>query len=192
MFFDRNRWWLRHIVGATAITIAVGRVGIASAEAASPLLDRESQETRPPTSTLIRSDRILEELDRRVRVRGIATTEASTPSVSFNNIRFRFASAELTAKARAQVRDIADAFMDERLRHEHFIIIGHTDAAGPAAFNAELSERRARAVRLSLERLGIATERIRVRGMGEAQLLPDVPDDDARQRRVEIQLVDPQ
>ncbi len=174
----------------TLFAIATLQGGIACAEAVADLPDRESKETQSPTSTLIRSDRILEGLDRRFRVRGISATEASTPSVSFNNIRFRFASAELTAEARAQVRELADAFMDERLRHEHFVVIGHTDAAGPAAFNADLSERRALAVRRSLERLGIAAERVRVRGMGEAQLLPDMPDDDPRQRRVEIRLVD--
>ncbi|PRC93014.1 OmpA family protein [Solimicrobium silvestre] len=72
------------------------------------------------------------------------------------------------------------------------LIEGFTDSTGTAPYNQELSERRAKAVRSALQDMGIAAERIAIRGYG--QDFPVASNDTAgnRQmnRRVEIVLSD--
>lgn len=67
-------------------------------------------------------------------------------------------------------------------------IAGHTDTAGPAAYNQRLSERRAAAVASYLERKGVSRDRMTVRGYGETRLAVQTPDNtrEPRNRRVEI------
>ena len=68
------------------------------------------------------------------------------------------------------------------------LVIGHTDAVGPAAYNRQLSTERADAVREALATYGIASSRIRAGGRGEAEPRADNDTVDGRQanRRVEI------
>ena len=72
------------------------------------------------------------------------------------------------------------------------LIEGFTDSTGTAAHNQELSERRASAVRNALQELGVARERVAIRGYGEAY--PVAANDTAQNRqlnrRVEIVLSD--
>ncbi len=67
-------------------------------------------------------------------------------------------------------------------------VSGHTDTAGPAAYNQRLSERRAKAVADYLERKGVSRDRMTVRGYGETRLAVPTPDNtrEPRNRRVEI------
>jgi outer membrane protein OmpA-like peptidoglycan-associated protein len=72
------------------------------------------------------------------------------------------------------------------------LVEGFTDSTGTAAHNQALSERRATAVRDALLELGVARERVAVRGYGEA--FPIAANDTAQNRqlnrRVEIVLSD--
>lgn len=72
------------------------------------------------------------------------------------------------------------------------LIEGFTDSTGTAAHNQDLSERRATAVRGALQELGVARERVAIRGYGEAY--PIAANDTAQNRqlnrRVEIVLSD--
>jgi outer membrane protein OmpA-like peptidoglycan-associated protein len=65
---------------------------------------------------------------------------------------------------------------------------GHADRSGPADFNQELSERRARGIARLLEQRGISPDRVRVRGFGASHPVDDGAGDEARRRnrRVEI------
>ncbi len=65
---------------------------------------------------------------------------------------------------------------------------GHTDTMGPAAYNMELSKRRAQAVADYLVGRGIDRNRITVRAFGETELAVPTPDEtpEPRNRRVEI------
>jgi OOP family OmpA-OmpF porin len=67
-------------------------------------------------------------------------------------------------------------------------IRGFTDDRGGAAANLALSERRARAVRDYLIANGIAPERLRARGFGEANPVAanDSTEGRARNRRIEV------
>lgn len=67
-------------------------------------------------------------------------------------------------------------------------IVGHTDSDGDAAFNQQLSERRANAVADVLLNRGVPFNRIQTFGRGESQPIASnlTPEGKARNRRVEI------
>ena len=64
---------------------------------------------------------------------------------------------------------------------------GHTDSVGSEAYNKQLSQRRAEAVQAYLvSRHGIAPDRLRTEGVGEARTLAGEQPESARNRRVNI------
>ncbi|MFZ6674750.1 OmpA family protein [Undibacterium sp. Xuan67W] len=72
------------------------------------------------------------------------------------------------------------------------LVEGYTDSTGTAAHNQQLSERRATAVRNALQEMGIAGDRVALRGYGEAFPVASNATAQDRQlnRRVEIVLSD--
>ena len=67
-------------------------------------------------------------------------------------------------------------------------VIGHTDSEGTAAYNQDLSERRARAVASVLLEQGVSGSRVVPIGRGEAQPIASNNSSEGRRqnRRVEI------
>lgn len=75
---------------------------------------------------------------------------------------------------------------------EVFLIEGHTDATGPAAFNLALSDRRAESVALALtEFFEIPPENLVVQGYGERYLRIPTAASEERNRRVAIRRITP-
>ncbi|MEL7022562.1 MAG: OmpA family protein [Pseudomonadota bacterium] len=70
-------------------------------------------------------------------------------------------------------------------------VAGHTDSDGAAAYNASLSERRAREVRNFLVNAGASGDNLSVRGYGESQPIADnsTADGKAANRRVELRIL---
>jgi len=70
-------------------------------------------------------------------------------------------------------------------------VLGHTDSTGSDAYNQTLSERRAGAVAGFLQEQGIQSERLLVKGLGEAYPIADnaIAEGRAMNRRVEIAIV---
>jgi OOP family OmpA-OmpF porin len=70
-------------------------------------------------------------------------------------------------------------------------IDGHTDSRGDAAYNQQLSERRAESVRAYLVSQGVSADRLQARGFGETK--PIAPNDTAanlrKNRRTELTVV---
>jgi len=99
-----------------------------------------------------------------------------------------FASAKWTLLPAAQTKlaAVADALKDQE---DHSILIeGHTDSQGTDAFNQELSENRARAVKDFLVSRGIPADRIKSQGLGPSRPVADNKSVEGRanNRRVEI------
>jgi len=94
---------------------------------------------------------------------------AATGHVAVYGIHFAFDKADITSDSSAVLAEVAKVLRDDRglrLRIE-----GHTDSAGDAAYNRDLSLRRADAVKAYLERrFGIAGNRLTTQGFG-----PDRP-----------------
>jgi len=102
-------------------------------------------------------------------------------------VTFELDSAELTAEARQSLTVFAEALQDERLEIASFVVEGHTDARGGAAYNEDLSEARAAAVTDFLAGLGVAEDRLTAIGLGMTSPRTDDPLD-PENRRVELRL----
>lgn len=111
--------------------------------------------------------------------------EVSAPVEPFDLlVTFEFNSDRLTGDARSNLDQFAAALRDERLAAMNFVVEGHTDATGSAAYNLALSERRARAVVDYLVALGLPESRFVTLGRGKTA--PRVADPYAPEnRRVE-------
>lgn len=101
-------------------------------------------------------------------------------------VQFGFDSTALNAQARAILDVVAAAMRDPALAGSRFLLEGHTDATGSWTYNKGLSERRAQAVAAYLVSQGVAPERLIVLGYSWNRLLPGLPVNDPRHRRVEI------
>jgi outer membrane protein OmpA-like peptidoglycan-associated protein len=100
-----------------------------------------------------------------------------------------FASAkwDLLPAAQVKLNDVATALIEVDPL-SRMVVEGHTDSQGGAAFNQDLSQRRAQAVRDYLVTRGIASDRITAQGFGFTRSIADnnSPDGRANNRRVEI------
>ena len=102
-------------------------------------------------------------------------------------IRFEYDSARFTPLARTQVDELGKALLQPAMLPFRFSLQGHTDSVGGAAYNRDLSVRRALAVKRHLvERMGVAGDRLIATGFGESHPLAGIPADDERNRRVEV------
>jgi len=77
----------------------------------------------------------------------VLASAPSKPSVDLHEVYFEFNSAEITAEAEPQLRELGAALRDPRLKGSNISIGGHTDAIGGDAFNQRLSERRAATIK---------------------------------------------
>lgn len=100
-----------------------------------------------------------------------------------------FESAEWTLLPAAQLKlnDVAKA-LTEQDPLSKIVVEGHTDSQGSAAFNQDLSQRRAQSVRDYLASRGIAGDRLTAQGFGLTRPVADnnSPEGRANNRRVEI------
>ena len=102
-------------------------------------------------------------------------------------INFDLDSVSLTPDAQAKLDQFAKALKDNRLKTLTFVVEGHTDASGSAAYNEGLSQRRAQSVTAFLLSSGIESSRIGAVGMGETHPRNANPYDPVN-RRVEMRL----
>lgn len=162
-------------------------------EALSAQLRQEREERLRSQTSLEREQRSRIEAERRARraleqvasvreeARGLVVTLAAP-------VLFRFDEATLLPSARQRLDAIADAL--QASGSQTFTIEGHTDAAGSAPYNEDLSYRRAQAVRDHLVSRGVAPSQVRVFGFGEERPVANnaSPEGRANNRRVEIVL----
>ena len=105
-------------------------------------------------------------------------------------VYFDFDSAVLTSKAFEQITPLGEALSSPDIGSGRYLIIGHTDAKGSAAYNQTLSEKRAASVRNYLmERFDVLPGSLTSVGLGETQLKRPAEPNAGINRRVEISLL---
>ncbi|KQZ30383.1 OmpA family protein [Duganella sp. Root1480D1] len=122
----------------------------------------------------------LSELQAKQTERGIVIT--------FGDVLFNVDQANLTPQGMAIAQRLADVLRDNPDRT--VLVEGFTDSTGSDAYNLQLSQRRAEAIRMALGQMGIERSRIETRGYGEAYPVASNATAGERQmnRRVEIVL----
>jgi outer membrane protein OmpA-like peptidoglycan-associated protein len=103
------------------------------------------------------------------RMRGVSVTKRplNKPHIDVA-ILFEFNSAAISAPSIRQIEQVARALKTRKLRGKRILVEGHTDSAGTAVYNMDLSRRRAESVRALLaDRFQVSTDRLESRGMGE-------------------------
>ena len=115
-----------------------------------------------------------------------AAAEETGPSVNVD-IKFALNSADLSDTAKNTIKQMAAAINSQGLSTYHFLIEGHTDTTGSAAYNLALSKKRADAVRAFLiANYQVDAKRLEAVGRGQTMLAdPDHPESPAN-RRVEV------
>lgn len=128
------------------------------------------------------------------QVREIAEVRKLVPEIAVEPITFQTASAAIRASEAQALAElgIAMARLIEDDPRELFLIEGHTDAVGGAAYNLALSDRRAESVALALtEYFGVPAENMVIQGYGFTDLLVPTAEAEVRNRRVAVRRITP-
>ncbi|MEH2531054.1 outer membrane protein OmpA-like peptidoglycan-associated protein [Bradyrhizobium sp. AZCC 1588] len=100
----------------------------------------------------------------------IAAIVKDKPKIDLE-INFDYNSADISAKSLPSVQALGRALTNNDLRGSTFVVAGHTDAAGGDAYNQDLSERRADAIkRYLVDKYGINGTDLVTVGYGESKL----------------------
>lgn len=112
-------------------------------------------------------------------------------------VYFNFDDVDLTAEARTKLKNLAESLKNAR-DIESVHVVGYADMMGEDTYNADLSSRRANAVRGYLSSLGVKNAReVMVRGLGSSNSVTDCDTGMSREakiqclaadRRVEVQV----
>ena len=104
----------------------------------------------------------------------VAGPEAPAVKVTFKaETLFDFDKAVVRPEGKKELDDKVVASMKAHPEVELLLVTGHADRIGSDKYNQKLSERRADAVKTYLTSQGIAAERVKTVGMGEAMPNPD-------------------
>ena len=103
-----------------------------------------------------------------------------------SGLLFDFDSDRVRGEAGTNLRNLAASLQE--YPNTDLLIVGHTDADGPAEYNEELSSRRARAAADYLESRDVDRRRLRTAGRGEREPVATNGSDAGRERnrRVEV------
>jgi outer membrane protein OmpA-like peptidoglycan-associated protein len=128
---------------------------------------------------------------RGINIQGQLPAEAELPRINLT-VNFEFDSASLTNDGILTLQALGNALKDPRLRNMRFQIAGHTDLRGTAAYNLDLSNRRAFMVAEFLAAFySIPRDRLVPVGYGESRPVDPANPESGRNRRVEIINVQP-
>lgn len=130
-------------------------------------------------------------IDRSQQQQLATTTPVDTPLPSIDlEVLFAYNSDDLTPEAMAKLASLSSVLADPQLADSRLLFIGHTDAVGSAAYNNDLSRRRAEAVaRYVRGTMPQAQSRIEAVGMGFSRLKNSIDPTSAQNRRVQLVLV---
>lgn len=148
------------------------------------------QEAKPRTEPLSDGELAL----RLTEISLSAVEDSRGVAVNLKDLSFASGKTGLDHKDRRTLRDLAKVLNDPRVTDRPIAVEGHTDSIGSAAYNLDLSKKRAQTVAQELIFNQTPAERITVRGYGEqfpleANTKPDGSDNPAaraKNRRVEV------
>lgn len=111
--------------------------------------------------------------------------------LTLGDLLFETGSAELQAGNTSNLEKLV-TFL-QKYPERDAVIEGHTDNVGSAAYNQQLSERRAESVRSFLVQQGVSSQRLTTRGLGQTRPLANNDTEQGRRsnRRVEIIIDNP-
>lgn len=113
-------------------------------------------------------------------------TPAPEPGQLQLSVQFEFNSAKVSPTSTELLKKLAAAMQTPDLATGRFLIEGHTDAVGTAAYNQNLSERRAASVKQILVAEGVDGARLAAEGKGSSQLIDAADPKAAVNRRVRV------
>ncbi|MFN0113164.1 MAG: OmpA family protein [Paracoccaceae bacterium] len=126
------------------------------------------------------------------QIRDIARVRQLAPAIDLQGITFDSGSAAISpdqARTLAKLGGVIEEFIADN-PGEVFLVEGHTDAVGGAAYNLALSDRRAETVALALtEYFDIPPENLVTQGYGEAYLKIDTQGDERANRRATVRRI---
>lgn len=122
----------------------------------------------------------------RAKSMGASKDVAVVPRRVRLDIPFANRSAELTPAARRQLEELAKALNSPRLAQAKIVLEGHANRTGEAAYNLDLTNRRANAAARFLYDRGVTAARLSAAGFGFERPIPGTDPRDGRNRRVEI------
>ena len=131
-------------------------------------------------------------LDRRfslAQVRTIPEVRALAPAYEVSTVTFPSGSAAITPDQAANLAGLAREVLSQIQSdpRQVFLVEGHTDAVGDAAYNLALSDRRAESLALALnEYFGVPVENMVVQGYGEQFLKVQTQGDEQSNRRATV------
>jgi outer membrane protein OmpA-like peptidoglycan-associated protein len=146
---------------------------------------KRSAEVQRAQQTAIAARQHAQQLEAQLRELQAKNSERGTV-ISIDNLVFGTGSAQVNPGGVLKLRKLADILVQNPDRD--VLVEGFTDSIGDEAFNKDLSERRAQAIRATLIEMGVASDRIAIRGYGESFPVADNDTPAGRQmnRRVEI------
>jgi len=128
------------------------------------------------------------------QVRGIERVRKLAPAIDLDAINFRTGSAVIDpqeAEELSALGNLIRSYVEEN-PGELFLVEGHTDAVGNAAYNLALSDRRAESVALALtEYFDVPPENLVVQGYGESDLKVRTLSDERANRRAAVRRITP-
>lgn len=121
-----------------------------------------------------------------------STTKKTYETVNLPNVQFYTNSDVLLPSSAKELQQLAEYLVKNDSLNA--TVFGHTDNIGDQQANLKLSQRRAESVRNFLSSLGISSERLTAKGMGDKQPKADNSKDEGRlmNRRVEVVLTNKQ
>ena len=126
------------------------------------------------------------------QIRDVREVRELAPQIDLNSITFASGSAAVRPDQAAKLSELGRAItaLIDKNPGEVFLVEGHTDATGRAAFNLALSDRRAASVALVLtEYFGVPPENLVVQGYGEAFLKVRTLANEPLNRRVAVRRI---
>jgi len=115
-----------------------------------------------------------------------AVRENDLPAIDLE-VFFEFDSATITPEALPILKKLGEALSDDRLKGSVYLVAGHTDAKGSAAYNLGLSDARAKSAReFLIEKFHLDTKQLVAIGFGEEQLKNKDDPLAAENRRVQV------